>query len=318
MDRAAAATISKLQKELELSGFLNKGVLSTNKEQKARIAELEDENAVLRTTESKLAELEDKYEAQEKRLQNARHALAGATRRAAQLEKTLKGTEHRLGCAQAEAARCRGKYERLAAAVAQATSLFEDAEAEAEAEAEAAEPAPRGRFTLALPGSSRVPTVPPTAPAASDEAVAASSRASLASPSSSPRAMPARKRVRVTDEDDAAPPTARLLFPRANGGRGIPQRSSGTTTFRQKKVVDGNFTPKETGARAAASESTARVLRSRGRHSSPLPRRAEVTSALARPATAPRPRRHPAALEPEVEIEIDVKSEVESDVGECL
>lgn len=146
MDKRTEATISKLQQELELSAFLNKGVLSSNQEQKVRIAELEGENAVLRTTESKLAALEDAYAEQEKRMQRAEGALADARRRAASHLTALKGAQEGCTRAEADAARWRGKYQRLAAAVAQATSLFEDAEA--------ADPEPaRERFTLALPGS---------------------------------------------------------------------------------------------------------------------------------------------------------------------
>ncbi len=146
MDKRAETTISNLQRELELAAFLNKGVLSSNQEQKARIAELEGENAVLQTTESKLTMLEDSYAEQEKRLQRAEGALEDAKRRAARHLASLKISEGARARAEADVSRWRGKYERLAAAVAQATSLFEDAEA--------AVPEPtRERFTLALPGN---------------------------------------------------------------------------------------------------------------------------------------------------------------------
>ena len=62
------AQISTLTSELELSTFLNKGVLQTNSEYKIRIVELERENAVLRIAESRLARTEDRLEAAEKRL----------------------------------------------------------------------------------------------------------------------------------------------------------------------------------------------------------------------------------------------------------
>lgn len=59
--------ISTLKSELELSTFLNKGVLQTNSEYKLRIVELERENAVLRVAESRLARTEDRLEAAEQR-----------------------------------------------------------------------------------------------------------------------------------------------------------------------------------------------------------------------------------------------------------
>jgi hypothetical protein len=55
------------QRELELSTFLNKGVLQSNSEFKLRIAELEQENSVLRVAESRLARTEDKAELAERR-----------------------------------------------------------------------------------------------------------------------------------------------------------------------------------------------------------------------------------------------------------
>lgn len=136
--------VAKLQQELELSAFLNKGVLSSNQEQKIRIAELEAENAVLRTCESKLASLEDAFEKQEKRTSRAEAALAEAKRRLA----AAKGGGEARARAEADGARWRVKYERLSAAVAQATSLFEDAENDALVSS----PRRGSGFTLALPG----------------------------------------------------------------------------------------------------------------------------------------------------------------------
>lgn len=54
--------VQKLESELELSKFLNKGVLQTNLEYKARIADLEYENDVLRKAESRLAATEEDLE----------------------------------------------------------------------------------------------------------------------------------------------------------------------------------------------------------------------------------------------------------------
>jgi chromosome segregation ATPase len=54
--------ISTLTTELELNTFLNKGILQTNSEHKIRIAELEQENAILRAAESRLAKTEDMLE----------------------------------------------------------------------------------------------------------------------------------------------------------------------------------------------------------------------------------------------------------------
>ncbi|WOO82003.1 uncharacterized protein LOC62_04G005506 [Vanrija pseudolonga] len=65
---SAQDQIASLRSELELSTFLNKGVLQSNAEHKLRIAELEAENATLRTAESKLAATEDALEAAEQRV----------------------------------------------------------------------------------------------------------------------------------------------------------------------------------------------------------------------------------------------------------
>lgn len=61
------AQISTLTQELELSTFLNKGILTTNSEHKVRIAELETENAALRAAERRLTATEDALEEAEKK-----------------------------------------------------------------------------------------------------------------------------------------------------------------------------------------------------------------------------------------------------------
>ena len=66
--KALEVQLSEAQRELELSTFLNKGVLQSNSEFKLRIAELEQENTVLRKAESRLAKTEDRAEAAEKRV----------------------------------------------------------------------------------------------------------------------------------------------------------------------------------------------------------------------------------------------------------
>lgn len=60
--------LTTLRNELELSTFLNKGVLQSNSEYKLRIAELEAENTVLRKAESQLASTEDALEASEEQV----------------------------------------------------------------------------------------------------------------------------------------------------------------------------------------------------------------------------------------------------------
>ncbi|KAL1412720.1 hypothetical protein Q8F55_000467 [Vanrija albida] len=65
---ALADQLAALRNELELSTFLNKGVLQSNAEHKLRIAELEAENGALRAAESRLAATEDALEAAEARL----------------------------------------------------------------------------------------------------------------------------------------------------------------------------------------------------------------------------------------------------------
>lgn len=63
-----APDLSALRHELELSTFLNKGLLQNSSELKVRITELERENKVLRRAESKLAEVEDQLDAAQRRV----------------------------------------------------------------------------------------------------------------------------------------------------------------------------------------------------------------------------------------------------------
>lgn len=97
--------VTKLENELELSKFLNKGVLQTNLEYKARIADLEYENDVLRKAESRLAAteedleqavakaeaLEDRLVEEEGRTQAALQREAAALQRAAAAERPRPG-----------------------------------------------------------------------------------------------------------------------------------------------------------------------------------------------------------------------------------
>ncbi len=68
-ERDHQSQINSLKSELELSTFLNKGVLQSNSEYKLRIVELERENSVLRVAESRLARTEDRLEVAEKRVE---------------------------------------------------------------------------------------------------------------------------------------------------------------------------------------------------------------------------------------------------------
>ena len=81
-DRDLQSQVATLQNEIELSTFLNKGVLQTNSEYKLKIVELERENAVLRVAESRLSRTEDRLEILEKRLREAQF-------REAQLEEEI-------------------------------------------------------------------------------------------------------------------------------------------------------------------------------------------------------------------------------------
>jgi chromosome segregation ATPase len=73
--------IRVLEGELELSSFLNKGVLQTNTEHKLRIAELEAENEILRSTESKLAAAEDELEDTRLSIQELRRDMVEGRKR---------------------------------------------------------------------------------------------------------------------------------------------------------------------------------------------------------------------------------------------
>ncbi|TYJ57100.1 hypothetical protein B9479_002201 [Cryptococcus floricola] len=66
------AQLSTATHELELATFLNKGILQTNTEYKLRIGELESENAILRTAEGKLGDMEDLLEEREKEMEELR------------------------------------------------------------------------------------------------------------------------------------------------------------------------------------------------------------------------------------------------------
>lgn len=67
--------IARLESELELSKFLNKGVLQTNIEYKARIVDLEYENDVLRKAESRLASTEEQLEQAQARAEKLEERL---------------------------------------------------------------------------------------------------------------------------------------------------------------------------------------------------------------------------------------------------
>jgi len=90
------AEISRLSSELELSTFLNKGVLQTNSEYKLRIVELERENAVLRVAESRLARTEDRLEAVEKKLEGEREGRRVVEGEREELRERLARAERRL------------------------------------------------------------------------------------------------------------------------------------------------------------------------------------------------------------------------------
>ena len=80
-ERDLLTQISQLKSELELSAFLNKGVLQTNSEYKLRIVELERENAVLRVAESRLARTEDRLEAAEEKVREGEARAREGSRR---------------------------------------------------------------------------------------------------------------------------------------------------------------------------------------------------------------------------------------------
>ncbi|BEJ17953.1 hypothetical protein CspHIS471_0702300 [Cutaneotrichosporon sp. HIS471] len=312
------ATISRLKRDLEVSHLFNRGVLSSNQEQKDRIVELEAENAILRTTESKLAALEEAFEEQEKQTLRAENVLIDARRRAASCLKSLKNAEEGRELAERDAAYWRGRSECLAEAAAQAQSIFEDAMA-----AVAAPPKrTTERFTLALPGLAQVQTAPAPAPAVG------SARAST-SESSRP-VVHRRKRVRTSDDEDngsakASPPTARRLFTNMRNGKmkepklatesaeeDSPYSSPpGLTGKRRGEIPDSEYVPSK-GKGVATSTDPPPVTRRKGRHSSPIPRRATVPKARA-PATAPRTRRPQPPREPTPESDMAIKSEPESD-----
>ena len=76
--------VETLTSELELSTFLNKGILQSNSEYKLRITELERENAVLRAAERRLTATEDALESADKRCRDL-------TKEVARLEREVEG-----------------------------------------------------------------------------------------------------------------------------------------------------------------------------------------------------------------------------------
>lgn len=108
--------IATLRNELELSTFLNKGVLQSNSEYKLRIAELESENAVLRKAESRLADTEDELESAQKRIRQLESTLRAAEeRRAAAIAREQDARV----AAECERDRFRAKHDTLRAALAE-------------------------------------------------------------------------------------------------------------------------------------------------------------------------------------------------------
>ncbi|ORY33480.1 hypothetical protein BCR39DRAFT_303308 [Naematelia encephala] len=104
--RSLQDEVSSLKSELELSAFLNKGVLQTNSENKLRIAELQRENAVLRTAEARLSRTEDALETA--RAQLARHEAS-----IQDLEDELKGEASARSVIERERDEWRNKFKRV-------------------------------------------------------------------------------------------------------------------------------------------------------------------------------------------------------------
>lgn len=136
--------LSKARNELELSTFLNKGVLQTNSEQKLRIAELEVENAALRKAESLLAnteeerddalqrvtELQATIQDLDERLRGAEDEIADFEERARQGDKAvarLGSLERSLRRASDAAEGWKVKFETLLAAVNASQRIFAEA-----------------------------------------------------------------------------------------------------------------------------------------------------------------------------------------------
>lgn len=114
--------LASLRNELELSTFLNKGVLQSNAEHKLRIAELEAENATLRTAESKLAATEDALEAAEQRIAD----LEEAKRRLAERREAALAREVGLRrAAEEERDVWKGRFAALAGAAERARGLLD-------------------------------------------------------------------------------------------------------------------------------------------------------------------------------------------------
>lgn len=72
---SAEDRIASLESELELSAFLNKGILQTNTEYKAKITQLEAENELLRSAEARLTRTEEKLEDAERKLRQTKRDL---------------------------------------------------------------------------------------------------------------------------------------------------------------------------------------------------------------------------------------------------
>ncbi|KAK1922144.1 hypothetical protein DB88DRAFT_497334 [Papiliotrema laurentii] len=85
--------LAKAQHELELSTFLNKGILQSNAEYKLRIAELEKQNILLRAAEKRLSSTEDALETCEQRLKTAEMERNAAVREARRIAERVAGLE---------------------------------------------------------------------------------------------------------------------------------------------------------------------------------------------------------------------------------
>lgn len=85
--------LAKAQHELELSTFLNKGILQSNAEYKLRIAELEKQNILLRAAEKRLSSTEDALETCEQRLKTAEMERNAAVKEARRIAERVAGLE---------------------------------------------------------------------------------------------------------------------------------------------------------------------------------------------------------------------------------
>lgn len=129
--------LTKARNELELSTFLNKGVLQTNSEQKLRIAELEVENDALRKAESLLTKTEEERDYLLKALRQLQSKaasmdglLADAEARARKGDDAvdrLSSVQRSLSGATEEAEAWKLKFETLLAAVNTSQRIFAEA-----------------------------------------------------------------------------------------------------------------------------------------------------------------------------------------------